>query len=103
MFAGLDDQAEKQHASKVRLMARLTWLVLVTALVLVRGPAQLDGLAKGVVLALALGGVAALNVPSWDVIQRARREGAPAHLVRALAAMLALRVVAAVGITALLW
>lgn len=84
-------------------MARLTWLVLAATLVLVRGPAQLDGLAKGVVLAIALGAVAALNVPSWDVIQRARRERAPAHLVRALALMLTLRVGAAVGLTALLW
>lgn len=103
MFARLDDQAEKAHARKVRLMARLTWPVLVAALMLVRGPAQLDGVAKGVVLALALGAVAGLNVPSWEVIRRARREGAPADLVRALSLTLGMRLVAALAITALLW
>jgi hypothetical protein len=103
MVAGVDEQAERAHARKVRLMARLTWPVVVAALMLVIGPAQLDGIARGVVLALMLGAVAALNVPSYEVIRRAQREGAPARLVRALVFTLALRLVAAVVSAALLW
>ncbi|UJR85061.1 hypothetical protein [Sandaracinus amylolyticus] len=94
----MDDAAEKAHARKVRLMARLTWPVLVAALMLVLGPAQLDGAAKAITIALMLGAVAGLNVPSWDVIRRARREDAPVALVRALAFALALRLIAAVAI-----
>ncbi|AKF11447.1 hypothetical protein [Sandaracinus amylolyticus] len=98
----MDDAAEKAHARKVRLMARLTWPVLVAALMLVLGPAQLEGAAKAITLALMLGAVAGLNVPSWDVIRRARREGAPVSLVRALGFALALRLGAAVVIAVLL-
>lgn len=84
-------------------MARLTWPIVVAALMLVMGPARLDGAAKGIVLAVMLGAVAALNVPSFEVIRRAQREGAPSRLVGALALTLGLRLVAAVVIAALLW
>lgn len=98
----MNDQAERAHAKKVRLMARLTWPIIVAALMLVMGPTQLDGIAKGLVLALMLGAVAALNVPSYEVIRRATREGAPHHLVMALSGTLALRLLAAVVVAGLL-
>jgi hypothetical protein len=99
----VDDRAEWAHARKVRRMARLSWPVMVGALVLVLGPTRLEGLAKGLTLALMLGAVAALNLPSWEVVRRARREGAPEGLVRALVATLGMRVGAAALIAALLW
>ena len=102
-MAPVDDRAERAHAQKVRLMARLTWLILASAVMLVLGPARLEGVLKAGWLALTLGAVAALNVPSWEVIRRARREGAPLAAVRVLAAGLGMRLVAAVVVVALLW
>lgn len=99
----VDERAERAHARKVRLMARLTWPVLVAALMLVLGPAQASGAAKGVVIAVMLGAVAALNLPSFEVIRRARREGAPARLVGLLVMALGMRVVAAALTAALVW
>ena len=54
-------------------------------------------------LALTLGGVAALNVPSLGVVQRARREGVPDRFVRVLAAGLVMRGLAALALVWLLW
>lgn len=103
--AGLEERAEaaeRAHARRVRRMARLSWPLMVLALVLVRGPARLEGLPKALTMALMLGGVAALNVPSWEVVRRARREGAPPALVRILVGTLGMRLAAALLIAALL-
>ncbi len=99
----MDEQAERAHARKVRLMARLTWPIVFAAVMLVMGPARLDGLAKTLVLGAMLAAVAALNVPSYEVIRRAQRESAPPKLIAALGFTLGLRLVAAVVVAALLW
>jgi hypothetical protein len=99
----MEHDPERAHARKVRLMARLTWPVLVSALMLILGPARLDGDLKVLVLALTLGAVAALNVPSLGVVQRARREGVPDRFVRVLAAGLVMRGLAALALVWLLW
>jgi hypothetical protein len=98
----VDDAAERADARRVRTMARLTWPTLAAALLLVLGPARVGGDAKVAVLAVVLGGVAALNVPSLRVVLRAHREGAPGSAVAALAVALGLRLAAAIAVAALL-
>ena len=99
----MDDAAERAHARKVRLMARVTWPIVFATVMLVMGPARLDGVVKTIVLAVMLGAVAVLNVPSYEVIRRAQREHAPPKLISALGFTLGLRLAAAVVVAALLW
>ena len=98
----MDHDAERKHAQKVRWMARLTWPVLLAALGLVVS-AGVDGHAKVVLLAVMLGVVASLNLPSIEVVRRARREGAPPGAIAALALAVGLRLTAAVGLAVVLW
>lgn len=98
----MNDLEERRHANGVRWKARATWPVLVAGLMLVRGPAGIVGDARIWVVALMLGAVAALNLPSLDVIRRAVREGAPRGPVVALGAGLAMRLVASVLLAGLL-
>lgn len=97
ILARVDDAEERKHAQRVRWLARLTWPVLMAGLGLVM-TLGLVGWAKAVVLALMLGAVAALNVPSIDVVRRAQREGAPRGAVLALGVSVGLRLIAGVGL-----
>lgn len=98
----MDDAAERRHAQKVRWLARLTWPVLMAGLGLVVS-AGVSGDLKALVLALMLGAVAALNVPSIDVVRRAHRENAPRGAVVALGVAVGLRLTAAVALAIVLW
>lgn len=97
ILAPVDDAEERKHAQRVRWLARLTWPVLVAGLGLVVS-AGASGHLKAIVLASMLGIVAALNVPSIEVVRRARREHAPPGAVVALALAVGLRLTAAVGL-----
>lgn len=98
----VDHDAERKHAQKVRWLARLTWPVLLAALGLVVS-GGLGGHAKVGLLAIALGAVAALNLPSIEVVRRAWREGAPPSAVATLGLAVALRLSAAIGLAVVLW
>jgi hypothetical protein len=99
----VDDSSERAHARRVRMMARMTWPVMASTLVLVLGPAQVSGMIKSGLLLTMLGVVTWLNLPSFRVIQRARAEGVPDRFVSALGFALGLRLLAALMVTALLW
>ena len=103
ILGAMEVDPERAHAKKVRLMARLTWPVLMAALTLVVGPAHVDGDLRVLVLALAVGAVAGLNVPSYGVLRRAMREQVPVRFVRMLAAGLALRLGASFALAWALW
>lgn len=98
----MDDARERAHARTVRMMARMTWPVIATAVVLVLGPAQITGVGKAVLLAAMLSAVAGLNLPSLRVIQRARVEGAAERHVSVLGFALGLRLLAALIVALLL-
>lgn len=98
----MDHDPERRHAQRVRWMARLTWPVLLAVLGLVAS-AGVDGHLKVALLAVMLGVVAALNLPSIEVVRRARREGAPIGAVVALSVSVSLRLAAAVGLAVVLW
>ncbi|MFO0712847.1 MAG: hypothetical protein U0353_23540 [Sandaracinus sp.] len=91
---------ERKHAIEVRFLGRMHWSLLGVALIVGWG------VPHGWPRALFLAGLAALaiglNVPAYRVIQRAVREAAPAHLVRALWVPLVLRALAAAGVIAML-
>jgi hypothetical protein len=82
-------------------MARLTWPVLMAGLGLVVS-AGVEGHLKVAVLATMLGGVAALNVPSIEVVRRAHRERAPRRAVVALGVAVGLRLTAGVALAVVL-
>ncbi len=100
--SSVNDSDERSHARKVRMMARMTWPVMASALVLVLGPAQVSGVIKNGLLVAMLVAVAWLNLPSLRVIQRARAERVPDRFVLALGFALGLRLLAAVIVAALL-
>lgn len=90
------DAEEREHAQRVRLMSRFSWLVLGAGTTLALGPLHEPRLLRGVVLALMFGIVLGLNVPAYGVVRRAQREGAPPRIVRVLVGALGIRIIAAV-------
>jgi uncharacterized membrane protein len=73
---------ERKHAIEVRFLGRMHWSVLGVALIV--GWGVPPGAGRAAFLMLLVATVIGLNLPALRVVQRASREGAPAHLVRAL-------------------
>ena len=80
---------ERRHAIEVRFLGRMHWSMLGVALIV--GWGVPPGSWRAVFLALLVAVAIGLNVPALRVVQRASREAAPRHLVRAIWVPLILR------------
>lgn len=91
---------ERKHAIEVRFLGRLHWMAL--GVVLIVGWGVPTGAPRVLFLGALTAGALAINVPAWRVVRRASREGAPAHLVRALWVPLVLRGLATAAVLSML-
>lgn len=91
---------ERKHAIEVRFLGRMHWTLLGVALIV--GFAVPHGLWRGFFLAALVAIGLGLNLPAFRVVQRASREGAPQHLVRALWVPLVLRALAMAAVILML-
>lgn len=91
---------ERKHAIEVRFLGRMHWSMLGVALIVGWGVPH--GSWRAVFLAVVVAIAIGLNVPALRVVQRASREAAPPHLVRALWVPLVLRSLATMLVVGML-